>query len=298
MVIAAFVLIFAINSMYINNEYERSVVTRLGEFSRITGPGLHFKAPFIESRHVADTRISSFNYEGLPTATADNQIIGITLTINHRILSTDEGLVNLFEQFGSRFSYEDRILRTMAVDRVKGVVGKYTLEEFTPKREQVRQEVAEAVRAAALEYGIFIADVQLSDVQFSTSYKKRLEEVARARAAAAQAAQDERRASFVANAAIEEARGKAESARLAAEAEAYSVEVRSMSQADAIRREGEAKADALKAQAEVLKNSNGLIELTKAERWNGVYNPQVVMGEGSNNGGFIPFMNMNEVIKK
>jgi regulator of protease activity HflC (stomatin/prohibitin superfamily) len=93
----------------------------------------------------------------------------------------------------------------------------------------------------------------------------------------------------------------AESKERQAAADAYAIEVNSKANAEAIRREGEAKAAALKAQAEVLKNSHGLIELTKAEalkNWDGSSTPAVVISGASGNGvgGLVPFMNMNEML--
>jgi|SRR5690554_804668 len=293
----AFVIV--LSGFYVNAEYERGVVTRLGEVQEVTGAGLHFKIPIIDSVYKADTRISSFEYPNMATATKDGQTIGVTITVNHKILDDKGSVQALYEAFGPGFNYEQRILARLAVDRVKGVIGKYQMEEFMPNREAVRIEAANVVRTAAAEYGINIEDVQISDIQFSPQYKQRLEQVAAARARAEEAKQQEREAEFTANKAIQEARGRAESQEREADAQAYAVTVTSEANAAAIQREGEAKAAALKAQAEVLKNSEGLIELTKAEAaklWNGEFNPNVVMfGEGSGNGnGLIPFMNLNE----
>lgn len=295
-------LVIVLSGFYVNSEYERGVVTRLGEVQKVTGAGLHFKIPIIDSVHKADTRISSFEYPNMATATKDGQTIGVTITVNHKILEDHGSIRSLYEAFGPGFNYEQRILARLAVDRVKGVIGKYQMEEFMPNREAVRVEAANVVREAASEYGINIEDVQVSDIQFSPQYKQRLEQVAAARARAEQAKQQEREAEFTANKAIQEARGRAESKEREADAEAYAVSVRSEANAAAIQREGEAKAAALKAQAEVLKNSQGLVELTKAEamkNWDGQFNPNVAMFGGDSGGaGLLPFLNVSDQIKK
>src|SRR5690554_8192466 len=68
----AFVIV--LSGFYVNAEYERGVVTRLGEVQEVTGAGLHFKIPIIDSVYKADTRISSFEYPNMATATKDGQI--------------------------------------------------------------------------------------------------------------------------------------------------------------------------------------------------------------------------------
>lgn len=301
--------VLLMGSFFVNTEYERTVVTRLGEFNRVVGSGIHMKIPFIEKAHRADTRISSFEYPNVSTATKDGQALHMTITLNHKILNSDQSLLKLYTEFGGRFDYEERILQKMAIDRIKGVVGKYPMEDFMPKRESIRREALDAVKAAALEYGINIEDVQFADVEFSPDFKRNLERVAQMRAQAAQAEQEARKASFEAEKQIHQARGVAESKKLAAAAEAYKIEQESVARAEAIQREGLAKAKALKAQSDVLANSNGLIQLTLAEaekeraramgNWDGSSTPQIVMqGEGGTGGSMVPFLNVNGFLNK
>lgn len=301
--IATIVALAVISSgFYVNAEYERGVVTRLGEFQEVTGPGFQWKIPMVDEVHKADTRISSFEYPNMATATQDGQTIGVTITVNHKILEDVNSIESLYSAFGPGFNYEDRILARLAVDRVKGVIGKYPMEEFMPNRENIRQEAANVVQSAAAAYGINIEDVQISDIQFSPQYKQRLENVAKARARAEEARQQAREAQFTAQKQVEQAKGEAQSKREIADANAYQVRVESEERAAAIQREGEAKAASLKAQASVLANSEGLVEFTQAEaqkNWDGVFNPSVAIFGGDGGGsGLLPFLNVSDQIKK
>lgn len=296
-----FALILFLSSFTILDETERGVVTRLGEIQGVEQPGWVWKAPFIDSIHVADTTIDSFEYQ-TNVATQDGQSMGVTVTINHRILTDEDGLKTLYRTFGQSFNYEQRILGRLAIDRVKGVIGQYPMEEFMPRRAEIRMKAAAAVEEAAQEYGINIEDVQISDVQPSSQYRQRLEQVAAARARAEAARQQAREAEFTANKQIEEARGRAESQERLADANAYEIRVNSEQNAAAIQREGEAKATALQAQAQVLRNSEGLVALTQAEamkNWNGEFNPNVAMFGGNSGGaGLLPFLNVSDQIEK
>ncbi|MBV36232.1 MAG: hypothetical protein CMP47_12410 [Rickettsiales bacterium] len=299
-------------SFYINSEYERTVETRLGEINgEVTGPGLQFKAPFVDSAHTADIRISEINYPGEVTASYDGQTINIDITINHQIL--ENSVQTLYSDFGSNYNYSDRILRKMAIDRIKGLIGTYKIEEFMPNREKIRQEALNIVKAEAAKYGVNILDIQLSNFEFDPRFKNRLQKVADARARASEEEQKAREAGFAADKRIEQERGEAESKKLAADAQAHKIRVESEQQAAAIQREGEAqaaaelakgeaKAAAIKAQLEALeKGGQNLVELTKAEamkNWDGVYSPETVISSGGNGTpGFIPFMNYNELLK-
>lgn len=295
-----FALIVVMSGFYINDEYERGVVTRFGEFQEVTGPGIQFKIPFVDSVHKADTRLNSDDFT-TQVATQDGQSMGVTLTINHKILTDTASISNLYSQFGPQFDYKGRILARLAVDRAKGVIGQYPMEEFMPRREEIRLKAAQVVTEAAQVYGVNIEDIQLSDVQFSPKYKQRLEQVAAARARAAEAQQQAREAEFTANKQIELARGIAEAKERQADAQAYQTKVESQETAAAIEREGRAKAASLQAQANV-KNLEGIVSLTQAEaqkNWNGEFNPNVAMFGGNGGGsGLIPFLNVSDQIDK
>lgn len=299
-------------SFYVNSEYQRSVVTRLGEITGIvSGPGLHWKIPFIDSTHTADIRISEINYPNEITATADGQTINIDITLNHQIL--EESVTELYSTFGPGYDYSARVLRKMAIDRIKGIIGGYKIEEFMPKREEVRSEALRVVKTEAAKYGVNIVDIQLANFEFDPRFKTRLEAVADARAQASKEEQKAREAGFAADKRIQVERGESESKKLAADANAHKIRVESEQNAAAIQREGEAvaaaelakgnaKAAAIRSQLEALeKGGSNLVELTKAEamkNWDGKYNPNTVINSGSSgNPGFIPFMNYNDLIK-
>lgn len=291
-------VIMLFSSFYINDEYERSIVTRMGEIHETTGPGFHWKAPFIDSVHKADTRMQQIDYNGVPVATLDGQSIGIDMTINHRIQpDNDANLAILYEQFGNRFNYEATLLQRMSLDRMKSVIGRYAMEDFMPNRDTIRNEALNEIKEAAMVYGIDVLDVQISNFTPSPAYRERLEEVARARARAAQSQQNARAREWDANGVIEEARGRSESAKLDADAEAYARLQNARSNAEAIRLEGEAKAEAMRLQNEVLRESNGLVEYTIAQamgNWDGTV-PQFMSGSGNNEASIFPFLNLKDL---
>lgn len=306
--VAGFVLLNS--SVFVIEDYERAVVTRFGEIQEVVDSGIHFKIPFVDSVHIADTTIEAYSIT-TEVATKDNQVLTATLTINHKIEQTDAAVQRLYTQFGKTFDYEPRILSKLAVDRVKSVLGELNIDEIIPQREERRMAALQKIKSeVSREYGIEIVDLQLDNFEFSPQYRTRLEQVAAARAKAAEAAQNEREAQFAANKAIETARGEAESKKLAAQAEnfrviqiaqanAEQIKLESIEKAEAIRREGQAKADALTVQAKALSaNSEGLIGLTQAEamkNWNGTVPATVIQGNSS--ASMVPFLNVNELMK-
>lgn len=303
----------ATDSYYTNQEYQKAVVTRFGNITDVTGSGMHYKIPFVDEINKANTQIDKIAYLNQSVATNDNQIITFDLTINHRIGGEKDNLIKLFRQFGNDFDYRP-LLKDQAIDRAKSTIGNYRVNDLMSMREQIRVDIFNSIAKAAGKYGINIVDVQLANIEFSPQYKDKLDDVAAQRAKAAEAEQKAEEQKFIAQQAIEQARGSSESKNLASEAEAYrkkleadaeahKIEVTSIQRAKSISREGKAEAEALKVKADALQNSKELVEYTRAkatQNWDGSSTPQVIIQGGGDNGGstsLIPYMNLKEFTK-
>lgn len=314
-IIAVIFTLVAINgSFYINSEYNQGVVTHLGEYHSSTGPGIHFKIPFVQSVHKADTRTREFQAMEQIVATSSGETITLDIVINHRI--DPANVHRLFKEFGSDFDYEGRILSNLTIDRIKGKIGNYSIEDFIPNRSKIRRESLIIIQDEMKKYGIDIADVQFPNYALDPRFKERLRMVSDARAQASASEQRLRKQQFETETEIEKTRAQTESEVLKANASAHRIKVESeqraesirrtgAAQADAIRAEGMAKAEAMKEQLQALNERGGmaLIELTRAEatkNWDGVYNPSIVMGSGGEGGNvpFLPLLDVNKHIQK
>lgn len=306
-VLGIILFVSALGSFYINGEYEQAIVTHLGEYHDSTGPGLHWKVPFVQSVFKADTRMREFKAQQQVVATKSGETITLDIVINHQI--DKNNVERLYREFGQKFDYEGRILANLAIDRIKGIIGQHNIEEFIPNRGDIRMNSLNVIREEMTKYGVVITDTQFPNYELDPRFKSRLDSVANSRAAAAAAEQDYRRQEFETKTKIEAARATTESQKLAADANAHKIRVESEQNSAAISREGEArasaelavalaKAEGMRKQLEALnaRGGNALIELTRAEatkNWNGVYNPQIVMG--SSEGGNIPFLPILDV---
>jgi len=294
--IALFTIILISNSVYVNTEYERSLITRFGEIKEVTQPGVHFKLPFIESRHTADTRMEQMTLKGWIATKGGTNRVNVTMIVNHRIDGTPANIKSLYKLFGGGFDYESRFMTGAAIDKLKASVSKHEIASVTDDRDAIRNETFTNIEEAGAKYGIMIKSVQISNIEFDPEYLKKLKQVQAARAQAAAAKEQEIQAKFLANKKIQQARGEAESKKLSASAEAYKIKTESVEQAKAIIRVGNAKAKSIKAQNNAAKNAAGLAELRKADammNWKGDV-PQF-MSSGSGGSSIFPFMDLNKL---
>jgi regulator of protease activity HflC (stomatin/prohibitin superfamily) len=302
-VIAIVAFSIFMGSFYVNSEYERSLITQLGKFEKTTGPGIHLKIPFIQSQYVADTRMDKMSIKDISIATkGGSNIVFFDLTLNHRINDTDNSaILKLFKLFGSTFDYEKKLFSNLITDRLKAIVSRYSIEEIVEKRSKIRSELFLILVEEGKKYSIIVKDVQLQNLKYGDDYKKRLQQVSEARAKAAAEEQGARAADFEAQKKVNLAKGEAKSKVELAKAEAFRVKTVSVETAAAIQREGEAKAAALKAQANALRSSPELVALTRAEaakNWDGKSMPQIIMGGAGNSGkGLFPFLDVAKILK-
>jgi regulator of protease activity HflC (stomatin/prohibitin superfamily) len=269
-------------SYYRVQEYERAVLTTWGKFVAVKGPGLNFKLPFVQSVRFYNIGMQSFDLSHVNTYTIDNQELNALFTVVYRI--PEEAVERIYKTVPDF----DARLQTLAVDRFKSEMGKVNITQVAQRRGEVREAIFTVLRDdAARLIGLQVVDFQINSIDYTDSFRAAVDLAAAAKALVEKAEQEKRQAQIEAervriaaegqaNAQIEAARGEAESRLLIARAEA-----------DAIRLRGEAEAAAIRAQAEALAANPRLVELRKAERWNGEL-PRSMLSN------VVPFMSVDQ----
>jgi regulator of protease activity HflC (stomatin/prohibitin superfamily) len=94
-VVTAALLALLIKSLQVANQYERSVVFRLGKFNRAAGPGLYFVWPFIEWLTKLDLRTITADVEQQEGITRDNVPIKVDAVIWYRIVDPEHAVMEV-----------------------------------------------------------------------------------------------------------------------------------------------------------------------------------------------------------
>jgi regulator of protease activity HflC (stomatin/prohibitin superfamily) len=162
------------------------------------------------------------------------------------------------------------------MESVKAITALYTAEELVTSRAEVKNNIQGAIEEfinTTLEQkgvagALSLANVAITDFDFSSEFNRAIEEKVKAEQEALKAKNEKLRR-------VTQAEAAAAERELAADAEAYQIEAASRARAEAIRRE-----------AQALKDNPELIQLRIAEKWNGQL-PQVT-GEGA-----LPLLNID-----
>lgn len=244
--------------------YERAVLTRFGELIAVEGEGLHFKVPIANSVTYIRTDIQNISPK-LPanTYTIDNQEVDVTFNLFYRVPVNKVEFIYRNVQ-----DYRDR-LETMAVDRLKAEMGKINVAHVAEKRGELRDSIKATIARDAEALGVAVTDFQLTNLEYTKSFKVAVEAAAAAKAGVETRDQELNQARKTAERAAVEAEGRANSIRAEARGQADANLLVAQANAKAIQLKGEAEAAAIDAQVKALASNSNLVELRKSERWDG-----------------------------
>ena len=281
--VCAPILFFA--TYFTVDAYERTVVTRFGAVVAVADAGLHFKMPFVNETHAFRTDIQSIKpKEAANTYTIDNQEVDVIFNVFYRIPA--DKVVFIYTNVPD---FQARLL-VLANDRLKAEMGRVNVAHVAEKRGELRDKIKSVLVREAGALGIEITDFQLANLEYTKSFKAAVEQAASAKAGVETREQEKQQAMKSAETAAINAEGKANAIRAVAKGQADANLLVAQAAAKAIQLKGEAEAAAIRAQADALKQNVNLVELRKAERWNGEL-PKTMLSN------VVPFMNVDQAAK-
>ena len=238
--------------------------------------GFHMKIPFVQDVQQIDIRLRK-SAKQATAASKDLQVVSTQVAVQYSLISVV--MPKIYQNIGARADVVDtNVIDPAIMESVKAITAQYTAEELVTRRAevkvQIQQEIEEFIGTTLEQKGvvgaIHVANVAITDFEFSSEFNRAIEEKVQAEQEALKAENEKLRR-------VTQAEAAAAERTLAADAEAYKLEVESKARADAIRRE-----------AEALKDNPDLIQLRIAEKWDGRL-PQFT------GGGAIPLLNIDSL---
>ncbi|MBA1190055.1 FtsH protease activity modulator HflK [Pseudomonas entomophila] len=282
--LAVLAAIWLYSAVYVVDEQEQAVVLRLGKYHETVGPGLNIYFPPIDRKYMENvTRERAYTKQG-QMLTEDENIVEVPLTVQYKISSLKDFVLNVDQPEISLQHATDSALRH--------VVGSTAMDQvLTEGREQMAVDIRERLQRFLDTYrtGITVTQVNVQSAAAPREVQEAFDDVIRAR-------EDEQRArnqaESYANGVIPEARGQAQ--RILEDANGYRDEVvaRAKGEADRFTKlvtEYRKAPDVtrqrlyLETMQEVYSNSSKVLVTTKEGQNNLLYLPLDKMVEGSRN---------------
>lgn len=254
--LALFVLSTALGSFYQIDEGERGVIITNGKVTGTVGAGLHWKMPFITAVETISLRDGVLAFDNLEAYTSDKQTATITrVSVNYRIVPA--AAAEIYTRYGSSEAVVEQLLTRRVGKALEETFGHYNADSAVRDRTKLGADFASLIKV--VDGPIEVISVQIENFSFSDEYESNIAKRMAEEVKVDRLKQEALQAEQLAKIAVTNAQAKADSQVATATANAT-----------AVRLQGDAEADAIRAKAAALRDNAGLIELTKAERWNGV----------------------------
>jgi modulator of FtsH protease HflC len=158
--------ILFISSVFVVNETQRAIVLRLGKIitvakgqPRVLGPGLHFKAPFIDSVRYLDKRIQSLEISSSRIPTEEKKELIVDLFTKWRIVDFSK----FYTSTGGNRGKAEKLLKEKIVDGLRAEIGRRNLNDVVA---QERQNIMDKIRIdannkTAKPLGIEVVDARI-----------------------------------------------------------------------------------------------------------------------------------------
>lgn len=287
--IVGFVLFLAaMSSAYTVNEGNTGIIKRFGEAVSWQTPGLHFKVPFIDS--VSEIDIRTRKYKETMQASTTGKVGGeengktelqmpstVTISANWSIPKAEA--LHIYKEYGGLKEYEDKILDPRVIKATKSIFAKHSVEYIISNRELVTNEIVVEITKTLKGHRAKLSDINIEDVKFPPKIKDAIEKKQTAKLEKEAEEYALQKQNLTAQREVNTANATRDSTKAKADGVAYKIVQEATAEAKSIALKGNAEAEAIRAKAKALKSNPLIVELTKAQNWNGQL-PTTVMGDG------------------
>jgi regulator of protease activity HflC (stomatin/prohibitin superfamily) len=162
--IAALFLIFVLLGVRIAQEYERSVVFRLGRYTGIRGPGLYWLIPLIERQKKVDIRTITVAVERQETITKDSVTIKVDAVVWYRVVEASRAVIAVAD-------YKQAV-HQVALTSLRNIIGQHLLDEVLKERDSINDTLRKIVDEVTEPWGIKVEMVEMKDVEIPESMQR------------------------------------------------------------------------------------------------------------------------------
>src|SRR6266704_2419449 len=156
----------------IANQYERSVVFRLGKFNRTAGPGLYFVWPFIEWLTKLDLRTITADVEQQEGITRDNVPINVDAVIWYRIVDPEHAVMEV--------KNVSNAVEQVSLTTLRTVLGQHTLDDILKAQDTISEVMQKSIDSVTEPWGVKVELVQMKNVEIPPSMQRAMAQEAEA----------------------------------------------------------------------------------------------------------------------
>ena len=165
-------IVLALASLRIANQYERSVVFRLGKFDRVAGPGFYLLIPLVDRQVKLDLRTITASVEQQEAITRDNVPIKVNAVIWYRVVAPEKAVMEVRDVANA--------VVQMAVTTLRSVLGQHTLDDVLKEQETLADQMQKMIDGVTEPWGVQVERVQMKNVEIPETMQRAMAQEAEA----------------------------------------------------------------------------------------------------------------------
>lgn len=147
-----------------------------GEFKGCKSPGIHTNWDIYADLNKVSMETLTFSVADAEVATSDNQLVGITITVQARRNGDCDSLKNLITNWPALLD-NNNLQNTISATAYEGIkigVRQFNLEGLLTDRNVLADTILAALEDDAGQYSVTIANVTVSNIALNTAYVEQL----------------------------------------------------------------------------------------------------------------------------
>ncbi len=156
-VVAIFVLVTVLKTMYTVRTYSAGVVERFGKFNRVARPGLQFLVPWCETVRLIDLQVRQA-VVNVETKTKDNVFVTIPVSVQYQVVEA-----KVFDAY-YKLSNPQAQIESYVFNSILGHVPTLTLDEAFEQQQQISAAVKRDLDEVMDTFGYNILRALVTDI--------------------------------------------------------------------------------------------------------------------------------------
>ena len=151
------IAVIASYSVKIADQWDRTVVLRLGRFHSLNGPGLFLIIPIIETvPYWIDTRVITSSFKAEKTLTKDTVPVDVDAVLFWKVVDPKKAALDVAD-YNSAISWASQTA-------LRDVIGKTMLSDMLEGREKISTDLQKIIDVRTEPWGINVISVEVKDV--------------------------------------------------------------------------------------------------------------------------------------
>ncbi len=173
LIVISVVFFIGISGFRVANEYERSVIFRLGRLRATKGPGLYWLLPLgIETQRKVDLRTLTIDVESQESITKDSVTVKVNAVVWMRIVDPVKSVTAVANYYAAAYQ--------VALTSLRNIIGQHYLDEVLKERDKINSALKEIVDHATEPWGVSVEMVEMKDVEIPAGMQRAMAQEAQA----------------------------------------------------------------------------------------------------------------------